>query len=272
MLRYYESVSFTASGTVGGYVFSANGLFDPNITGTGHQPMGFDQMMLSYEHYCVTKARLVLMAQNSITTGSANVAVQIAPSNTLQTLSQQIVENGTVVLEKLNAGPQYGSVQQIRQAVVIGKYQGIVNVIDNPDNLGTVAANPVEQEYFHIYGWTDDGTTGTVYLNVCIEYEAVFIEPKKLTQSLRDAMHQLNTAEAKTKPAKGATGWDSDPEIQLVECPSSETQETKDGEKVLRTPSGKLFALARHGKPDMIFRSEEEVRKYLLSAPKTHAS
>jgi len=192
MLRYYEAVSISTSGTVGAYVFSANGLFDPNITGTGHQPMGFDQIMLSYEHYCVLQARINVVAQNTSTTGTPQIVVQLAASNTVATLSQAIMEQGQLAKVHLTAGPGYGCSQQLKQAIRIGKFLGIPNVLDNPDCIGTVAANPVEQEYFHIYGWDDNAQTSTVNLDVTIEYEAMFIEPKKLTQSLITKLHELN--------------------------------------------------------------------------------
>jgi hypothetical protein len=198
MLRYYEGVSLTASGSVGGYVFSANGLFDPNITGTGHQPMGFDQIMLSYEHYTVTRARINVVAQNTSATGVPQVVVQLAASNTLATVSQAIMELGMLAKVHLNASPGYGCTQQIKQAVDIGKFGGYDDVMDNPELKGTVAANPTEQSYFHIYGWEDNAVSSAVNLDVTIEYEAVFHEPKKLTQSLTAAMHRLNIAEAKT--------------------------------------------------------------------------
>jgi len=51
-LRYSDYFQLTTtSGAVSTYVFAANGLYDPNITGTGHQPMGFDQLLQFYNHY-----------------------------------------------------------------------------------------------------------------------------------------------------------------------------------------------------------------------------
>ncbi len=184
MLRYYEGVSISTSGTVGAYVFTANGLFDPNITGSGHQPMGFDQIMLSYEHYIVLRARINVVAQNTSTTGTPQIVVQLAPSNTASTLSQAIMEQGMLAKVHLTAGPGYGCSQQIRQVIDVAKFCGINSILSNPDFKGTVSANPVEQAYFHIYGWDDNAVTSTVNLDVTIEYEAMFIEPKKLTQSL----------------------------------------------------------------------------------------
>jgi len=59
----YSETSLTVASTSGSsnsYFFSANGLFDPNTTGTGHQPMGFDQMMLMYEQYTVFASKITV--------------------------------------------------------------------------------------------------------------------------------------------------------------------------------------------------------------------
>lgn len=43
--RYVEGFIDLNPGALGSnapYTFSANGLYDPNITGSGHQPIGFD--------------------------------------------------------------------------------------------------------------------------------------------------------------------------------------------------------------------------------------
>lgn len=95
-LMYYES-GFTLAGTSGvitQYVFTANGMYDPNITGTGHQPMGFDTMMLYYEQYTVLRSSVTLrFAGNG--TQPVNVSVCLAPDTTTLALPE-LMENGLI--------------------------------------------------------------------------------------------------------------------------------------------------------------------------------
>ena len=60
-LRYQETLSLSSSsGALFGYVYNLNGLYDPNHTGTGHQPLYFDQLMTIYNHYIVIGAKITV--------------------------------------------------------------------------------------------------------------------------------------------------------------------------------------------------------------------
>lgn len=70
-LRYVEVISIdpAGSGVVASYAFRANSIYDPNYTGSGHQPSGFDQIAPYYErcHVIGAKARLEYTPTNSST-------------------------------------------------------------------------------------------------------------------------------------------------------------------------------------------------------------
>lgn len=53
--KYVETITMPSpsAGTMQYYTFSANGIYDPNITGTGHQPMWRDEMAAQYASYTV---------------------------------------------------------------------------------------------------------------------------------------------------------------------------------------------------------------------------
>lgn len=55
-LQYSELLTLTISGgSSSDYSFNMNSLFDPNRTGTGHQPRGFDQLTPLYNRYCIDR-------------------------------------------------------------------------------------------------------------------------------------------------------------------------------------------------------------------------
>jgi len=164
-------------------VFSANGLFDPDISGTGHQPMGFDQMMLSYNHYTVTGAKITLTCKNA-NTSSPTVGIFVAPSTTPITVIDTILEFGMLEFDTLDPMGSYGGNKNLVSACSIRKVQGVRDVIDVTDLAGNSAANPVEQTYFHVQVWNAAGSTALVNFDCIIEYTAIFTEPRVLSPSL----------------------------------------------------------------------------------------
>lgn len=81
-LKYAERITLTSTvGAITYYSFRAD-CYDPNLTGTGGQPTGFDQWMAFYEKYRVIKSRfinragvaysfLAILAGAALSTGSA---------------------------------------------------------------------------------------------------------------------------------------------------------------------------------------------------------
>lgn len=196
-LRYSTSVSLSsASGAVASYVFSANGLFDPDITSTGHQPMGFDQMMLSYNHYAVTSAKLIATFRNTTTTASS-VSISVSPDSTPRTEIERILEFGMLNKDTLEFKGVTGSIKTLESACSIKKVQGVRDVVDVVELQGNSAANPVEQTYFHVQMWDAAGGTGSATVDILIEYNAVFMEPRVLSQSVSKALSKLIIADEK---------------------------------------------------------------------------
>lgn len=64
--RYCANQSVQSStGVMANYVFSCNGMYDPDITGTGGQPLYFDQMTAIYNHYTVIGSKVTIKVLNA---------------------------------------------------------------------------------------------------------------------------------------------------------------------------------------------------------------
>lgn len=184
-LTYYDQNNFnTGAVSAGGYVFTANGLYDPNITGTGHQPMGFDQMMLFYEHYTVTKAKITVNFWNPDVDDSVIVGILIAPDSTIETAFSRLNENGLFVKKWINANNGSGGNKcSLTMTANIAKING-KKIINEDDYRGDVGANPTEQSYFHLFAYNQvTVNVVNVYFECVIEYIAEFSEPRKMIQS-----------------------------------------------------------------------------------------
>jgi hypothetical protein len=186
-LRYSTTFSLTStSGAITStQVFRANDLFDPDFTGTGHQPMGFDQLMVWYNHFCVRSARIQLVFKNNIS-NAPTVCLRVDADSTPLTVIDRIVELGGCVTENLEIKGSYGANKKLSLSIDIAKLQGISPSAMTADaNLrGTAASSPAEVSYFHITMWDTSGTTGGVEVDVILEQTATFFEPRDITESL----------------------------------------------------------------------------------------
>lgn len=188
-ITYFEpNLSITSTGgVVSRYFLSANGAYDPNITGTGHQPLGFDQIMLMYEQYTVVRSKISLIPFNN-TSFNGMVTLSLTPDTTALSDPIQIVENGLLAYRILQASTSSTCVKEIDLDCDVSFYFGRTNslreLLNDTSLHGSVAANPTEQVYFCINMFDPFATnTLVLYFAVIIEYDVVFFEPRKLTVS-----------------------------------------------------------------------------------------
>jgi len=197
MLRYSTSFSLTCTaGVVASYVFRANDLFDPDFTSTGHQPMGFDQMMLSYNHFCVVKARIICTFECTSGTNTVVGCIRQDATSTALTVIDRIIEFGGLI--QCTAGPSVaGDANQVVElSLDVAKLNGVSNttILADDSLKGDVSTSPTELTYFHVQAWNANGVNTGCNVNVVLEQLAVFTEPRDLVESFREQN------ETKTKP------------------------------------------------------------------------
>lgn len=197
-LRYgAASLNFTATtGLVGTYVFTANGLFDPNITGGSLQPAGFQQLMSLYEHYVVSSSRIsVLFTNNS--TQPCIVGIALEPDVTASTDPANMLELPYEQVVQLEPAGVYGSTKTLSMSASMSKYFGVNVNVDTALYRGDSLSNPQEQAYFHLKTYGLKGASSDVFFQVKIESDAWFTEPRELSPSLQKSIFDLVTAEEK---------------------------------------------------------------------------
>lgn len=186
-LKYVENITLSSTaGAIVTQIFTANGLYDPNITGGGHQPIWFDQIMPYFNHYCVTgsKINIAFTQRGSSISADASVVVGVAlrPSVTTASSFQLYMENGQQRYKVLSTDP--ASRATLSMGMNTRKYFGKKYTVDNYDLKGTIGSNPVEEVFYQLYA---DPLTGADSPNVnalvTITYYAVFSEPNPAASS-----------------------------------------------------------------------------------------
>lgn len=186
--RYCETITISPTGGAGGlYIFSANGMYDPNITGTGHQPLYFDQMTPMYNHYAVisSKINVTLVSHTNVASTFSLLAVLLRLDQASFTGSvQNAVEQPTSVWKCYSANDEgLPATPTLYQSFNAYKVFG-ANVLDRDDVGGTGSANPTEQQYYAILCRDPLGVgNGVIDVNVVIEYDAVWTERVPIAQS-----------------------------------------------------------------------------------------
>lgn len=174
-----------AAGIAANYLFSANGLYDPNITGVGHQPIGFDQLVgVMYDHYVVIGAKITCIFTNTDATNAQICGVMLRDDNSTDTDPAKIIENGNC---KYTSVSQAGSGPNQKKLVVgcnPNKFLGHSKPLSDDVVKGDSSGNPSEQAYFNVFAFpTTASDASPVEVMVVIDYTAILFEPKKLNLS-----------------------------------------------------------------------------------------
>lgn len=180
-MRYVETVALNPpTAALATYIFSANGVFDPNITGGGHQPRGWDQIIPMYDHATVIGSKILIQCASRDTGNGITCGVALRDSPTAEVGLADYVEQGNCAYK--NVAAVGGPVTQVNYGVAPKKFLGLNAMDDLLRN--TVSSNPSEQCYWHVFAGNSGGVdTGIVDVLVTIEYIMVFTEPKDLLAS-----------------------------------------------------------------------------------------
>lgn len=184
-VNYCEKISIdpATSGLAVAHYFSANSLFDPNRSGVGHQPNGFDQLMAAYDHYAVTKAKLTLTVDNDGNNTGVLVGIGARDTQSGTSVPASLIEQGRCVYTGVGAagGP---TIKDLSLTIDVGKFLGGRDVLADPQLKGSSTASPTEEAFFQIWA-AAMGTNDPAAVNmiVKVEYDAYFMEPKQLLQS-----------------------------------------------------------------------------------------
>lgn len=182
--KYVESVNLVGTaGALASYIFSCNGMYDPNSTGTGHQPSYFDAMCGIYNHYTVIGSVLrVTLGQTATTNIATLVGAYINDDGTIvPTTAAGCCEQSRNVTSFLLLNDNNSKTLTLKWSAK-GTFGGSILANDNLE--GTAAANPTEASTFNLFAQTTDLTsTAGVACLVEIEYIAVWHELKDFTSN-----------------------------------------------------------------------------------------
>lgn len=174
-LRYFTNFTLTPTGgTVASRAFSANGLWDPDVSGIGHQPRGFDQLMSIYRHYNVTKCEMKASYDHDSSSSFYIAGIHEDTVSGLFTDPEDVMEKSKMtyfasVRDTTKASTKYTCYPHRRLG------------LNNPGNVqstqqGSNIANPIDQIYLKPFVFYPGSVGSAILVAVQIDYTAVFSE------------------------------------------------------------------------------------------------
>jgi hypothetical protein len=186
-LKYADHVAISGtSGALGLYVFNASSLYDPDYTGTGHQPRGFDQIMPLYDHFVVLRSRIRVELINSSVGAILMGGLALSGTVTNQGDWDDYAEGPKSTVSSLGYLVTNGYIpeKEYRLEYSAKNFLGIPDPVTADKLQGTISANPVDNAFFHVFIQDASETTSvSAHALVEIEYDCVFIEPLNPAQS-----------------------------------------------------------------------------------------
>lgn len=180
VLKYSENLQPTTT-SLYEYTFNLNSLFDPNRTGVGHQPMGYDQLTPLYGRYRVYRVWYDITWINANSDPSIIIAV---PSN-----SASGIGSITTALEMYNgrhskAGNMYTPMSLkgfVDLAVLNGKTTA--QYTDDDTTSAITSTSPSEILILHTCFYSLSNTVVSGSANVDLRFECEFSDPLQLSAS-----------------------------------------------------------------------------------------
>ena len=176
----YDHKITSTSGVLNAHAFCANGCYDPDVTGGGHQPFGWDQWSPYFRQYIVTGSKIKCYVT---TDGTVNgtCGIYLDDDNTVPSNIGAMIEAKRGSFSIIN---QQRSSAKIRAAFSARKFYNVRDVKDNIDRIGAnVSTNPADKSYFVVWFQAEAGSTASIYFIVVIDYIVDFSQPITVDQS-----------------------------------------------------------------------------------------
>lgn len=163
--------------------FRANSLNDPDATGVGHQPRGYDQLKGLYEHSEVLGATIYVHFVNKHSTNAPIAGIFLADSISYPNDGYSMYEDGTCRFKRLSNANSGHSAQSVKHSINISKFTGTPK---GADSLKCNADTDPADEVFFVIA-CHDGVKGVsdaqVEATIQIVYDVEFTQPRRINFS-----------------------------------------------------------------------------------------
>jgi len=175
-LKYVETFQFSSLlGVISNQVYSLNSLYDPNVTGVGHQPLFYDQITAVYGRYKVYDVDVRITATNRSDTPFDIVVAYGQGSNTFSSINNA-KEQSYSTFYTLGSNTGNRQVATIKRFIHLPSLQGVSDTAwDAEANFGGLDTSaPADRLFLKIVGQPHDTVTADTHVQVELVFHARF--------------------------------------------------------------------------------------------------
>jgi len=182
-LTYREQLNWTtASGALGDNVYRGNSIFDPDLTGTGGQPMALDQWAFFYSSYTVLGSKIEVSSQvNGGTAATQRHGVtptlfSSAFGASDQERAEELPYTKAVTATAGGNNDRATGKSEIKTYMSTAKIYGVLRpAVQIGDEFGALtSANPSAGWFWHVWNYVPGGETQSLLQTVKLTYFVVF--------------------------------------------------------------------------------------------------
>lgn len=177
----YQLMASSSSGTL---LIAGNSCFDPDKTGVGHQPLGFDQFVGFYNRYRVHKSSITVELIN--TTLSCHIVCTPTTTSIYPATVTDALESPYTM-----SMPISSSVFKMvkTRAISTKKIWGMQSITQDDLYQALYSADPARLWLWKIQSESFDGATSmSLRVNIKVAYEVEFFERAVITQSVNSLL------------------------------------------------------------------------------------
>lgn len=180
-LKYVDQFSPNGLLNVDTNTYALNSCFDPDVTGAGHQPLGFDQWSGFYSNYEVKASRINCQMLDD--SGAVIRQLIVYPS-----ISSSATTIQSTAREQPYAKHRFTTSSATSQIAFVSNYMTVKKLEGRSTNSvnfsAAVDSNPATLRYWHCTVGSLTGIPlGSIFIDVKITYYVMFFRRRQLAES-----------------------------------------------------------------------------------------
>lgn len=175
-LIYEDTQGITGANPYASYIYRGNSVFDPDYTGIGHQPTGFDNLAALYGRYRVLSSEITCSALNNA--GNTPAVICVIPNTDILTYTSVNEWKESFRAKKSATIPVAGyGTRNVTHRCTTGAILGLNDVEKwNEDTASDVGTNPGHVWYWNVVALNMLVTGVNLSVDIRIKYRVEFFD------------------------------------------------------------------------------------------------